>query len=424
MTGHLIVIRDTTDTADAVRGVVEAAIAAHPALKRLGWRGLTTDELFADPGQLEETGPVWLFMDGGDPGVLFEIASLLQERHVPALLTRAGEREPAGAVYQDGIVICPADTPPAVAAAMLQALRSQLPVLRAMKTEMGLLRAHQGGLADQIGRIDEELRLAAQLQREFLPKSLASIGGVDFRVLFRPAGYVSGDIYDVIRLDEKHIGFFIADAVGHGVPAALLTMYIKRSLITKRIDPGNPRGYRITEPAEALSKLNHDMVEQQGGHVRFATACYGVINCETLGLCVARAGHPFPILLRANGETESLQPEGGLLGVFEEETYEQICVQLHEGDRLLLYSDGFEMAFPDPRERSSNGKPKAASTQYTREFEDLRHGAMDEALARLSEKLDTQIGSLNQRDDLTILCMDVRSAAQVQTDGGAQTKAA
>ena len=59
-----------------------------------------------------------------------------------------------------------------------------------------------------------------------------------FHTLFRPAGYVSGDLYDVARLDERRIGFYVADAVGHGMPAALLTMFIKHALVTKEVRGG------------------------------------------------------------------------------------------------------------------------------------------------------------------------------------------
>jgi sigma-B regulation protein RsbU (phosphoserine phosphatase) len=423
MTGqNLILIRDGRCPADAAVDRARTLLDQCPPASAFNLTTASTAEVLNDPAIAESAHIAWVMVDEADDGELFEVIGTLQDRHVPTLLTRRNERATAGTPQQDGVVVCPPGTPAAVVVALLQGLRSQVPVLRAMKSELKLLRAHQGGLCDQIGRIDEELRLAAQLQREFLPKSMVAIGDVAFRVLFRPAGYVSGDIYDVVRLDEKHIGFFLADAVGHGVPAALLTMFIKRSLVTKRLDPGNPRGYRLTEPGEALEKLNRDLVEQQGGQVRFATACYGVVNCETLEVCLARAGHPFPIHLRADGTTQTLEPEGGLLGVFAEETYEQTRLQLSHGDRLLLYSDGFEMAFPPeelPKGRAPDPRGKrVASTRYTREFEDLRQGTPDDAILRLQEKLDHQAGSLNQRDDLSLVCLSVaeRPAAQSTTD--------
>ncbi len=414
MSGHkLILIRDAGRSLTDAQALAELVLAHITPKHRPTVAHFSITEILNGPSVLEGVlGIAWVVVGDATAGHVFEVIGLLQDRHLPVMLMRGQEVEPLGATHQDGAVVCPPDTDPATVAVMLQALRSQLPVLRSMKNEMKMLRRHQGGLCDQIGRIDEELRLAAQLQREFLPKSLVTVGEISFRVMFRPASYVSGDIYDVSRLDEDHVGFFIADAVGHGVPAALLTMFIKRSLQTKKIDETAPRGYRILEPSEALGRLNHDLVESQGGQVRFATACYGVINCKTRQICVARAGHPLPILLRGDGTTERLDPDGGLLGVFPDEEYAQSCAQLHDGDRLLLYSDGFEMAFDDPGDalaasKGMSSKRRVATEQYVEEFEDLRHGTLDEALARLQERLDAQAGSLNQRDDLTLLCMNV-----------------
>src|SRR5439155_26981566 len=124
-------------------------------------------------------------------------------------------------------------------------------------------------LSTYMTRLDEELRLAARLQQDFLPKTLPQVGPVHFHTLFRPAGYVSGDLYDVMRLDEKRVGFFIVDAVGHGVPAALLTMYIKRALICKEI---GPTGYRLLDPAESMRRLNDALIEQNLSQATFCTA--------------------------------------------------------------------------------------------------------------------------------------------------------
>jgi serine phosphatase RsbU (regulator of sigma subunit) len=218
--------------------------------------------------------------------------------------------------------------------------------------------------------------------------------------LFRPAGYVSGDIYDVERLDEEHVAFFIADAVGHGVPAALLTMYIKRSLQTKTISDDVPHRYQLVSPDKSLAQLNRDMCAQQSGKVRFATACYGVLNCKTLELYFARAGHPYPLLLGVDGSCEMLQADGALLGVFPDETFTMTRMQLTPGDRLLLYSDGFEVAF-DPSDK----------LDYTEQLKALARGPLDEAFAKLSTKLDHQVGSLHQTDDITALLLDVDPAA-------------
>lgn len=366
---------------------------------------LAADQILENPALLNTVGVAWLMVDSAPAAAVFELAGILIDRQLPTAITRFhGSAGTLGALDDEGFLICPSAADPAATCAALAALVSQAPAIRDLKQEVRLLRAHEGGLAGQISRMDEELRLAAQLQREFLPTEMPQVHDVQLRALWRPAGYVSGDIYEAIRLDEDHLGLFVADATGHGVPAALMTMYIKRSLKLKATDSTVPAGYRIVEPREVLARLNRDFVAQQNGHVHFATACYALIDCRRRVMQFARAGHPYPILLHADGQTQQLEPDGGLLGIFPDEVFEQVEVPLQPGDRLLLYTDGFEVAFPeaDPQVK---GRQKLASTRYCREFEDLRHGSLDQALGRLEKKLDTQAGSLNQRDDLTVLCL-------------------
>lgn len=361
------------------------------------------DQILADPTLLADCGVAWIFVESGPADRLYELVGSLQDRHVPAMLTRQDETHEVATHFQDGVVIGPPQVSPLALCAALRTLWAQASLVRELQTEVAILRDHQVGLCDQIDKIDEELRLAAQLQREFLPNHLPKVDDLDIQVLFRPASYVSGDIYDVTRLDKKYVGFFIADAVGHGVPAALMTMYIKRSLRMKQIDPSIERGYRIIFPDEALSHLNRDIMEHQGGRIRTATACYGLLNFETFELSIARAGHPYPILLRANGSTEMLQPQGAMLGIFADEQFELERHQLEPGDRFVLYSDGFEVAFPNAR------NPETGVHCYTDVFKDLADGSPNEALHRLSVRLDREAGSLNQGDDMTAILLSVPS---------------
>ena len=100
-----------------------------------------------------------------------------------------------------------------------------------------MVEVEQKPLHDQLTteNITEQLRMAGLVQRDFLPSQLPDSDRLRWATTFLPAEWVSGDIYDVMRIDEQHIGFYIADVVGHGMPAALLTMFIKQALQTKRI---------------------------------------------------------------------------------------------------------------------------------------------------------------------------------------------
>ena len=116
------------------------------------------------------------------------------------------------------------------------------------------------------------------------------------------------------------------------------------------------------------------------------------------------------MLLRHGNETEYVTPDGGLLGVFEQ-SFEQTTATLDAGDRLLVYSDGFELAFPS---RDENGETVYATEQYAETFDQLRHLPPAAALDELSQHIDAQTGSLNQRDDLTVLCLTANQPAALE----------
>ena len=188
-------------------------------------------------------------------------------------------------------------------------------------------------------RYTQQLRLASQVQREFIPTELPHFGRFAFDAIFRPVDYVSGDIYDVHRLDEDNIAIALADATGHGIPAALMTVYIKRALRGKEMEQGE---YRILPPDVVLQRLNDDLLEAELSECPFVAAAYGVLNTATLELRIARGGGPYPIVRSANGDTRVIQSAGGVVGVLPAANFEVATVQLQPGDDVILYSDGLE----------------------------------------------------------------------------------
>ncbi len=272
------------------------------------------------------------------------------------------------------------------------------PLLSHLNFESQRLNQLHSPLNNYISEVDEEMRLAARLQRDFLPKQLPEIPGFTFATIYRPATWVSGDIYDLMRLDEEHIGFYVCDAVGHGMPAALLTMFIKSATVTKKITKG---GYELVDPAEVLRKLNHDLIEQALSNFQFVTGCYGILNTKTLKLRISNAGHPAPILIEDDSSTSELDIGGPLLGVFEDGQFETKEFQLKPGQKLLLFSDGVEVAFV-------NGGPDEP-LRFRKEFDDLGHMDVNPMCERLLEIINSEEGSLHPRDDVTIIGLQIDS---------------
>ena len=118
-----------------------------------------------------------------------------------------------------------------------------------------------------------------------------------------------------------------------------LTIFVKQALVMRETYESN---YKIFSPAEVIKNLNVRLTSQKLSGYQFATCCYCLLNIKTMQLTFARAGHPYPVLIRPGKQPEQLESRGSLLGVFENADYIQQTVQLQSGDKLLLYSDGAE----------------------------------------------------------------------------------
>lgn len=259
-----------------------------------------------------------------------------------------------------------------------------------------LERVH-GALQSAYEIIQADLELAQRLQRSLLPRQMPDIPGVRFAARYLASGTVAGDFYDAFRLDERHVGFYVADAVGHGVRAALLTVFLKKGITTKEI---GPRSYRLLTPAEVLQRLNDDMLREQLAESPFITIVYATLNVETLELQYSCAGHPYPIVLRAEGTQELLVRGGGLVGVFKDHFDVGHC-QMRPGDRLICYTDGIQSALgvtaPNCTER------------FQAILARLRHEELSQMLAACEEELRRQAGQTELEDDLTLFGLDICS---------------
>ena len=245
--------------------------------------------------------------------------------------------------------------------------------------------------------IAEQLCMAGRVQRDFLPQTLPNSDQLRWAVTFIPAGWVSGDIYDIARLDEQHIGFYIIDVVGHGMPAALLTMYIKQAMVMRQTIG---ESYKIFSPAEVMANLNLKMVAQKFSASQFATCCYCLLNTETLQLTCARAGHPYPILFRGPSETTQLEVQGALLGIFDDIEFTQETFQLQTGDKLLLYSDG-----TDPFIGSFDGMD---GFNFTKEFTEIKDLPADEMTDKLKQLVRNKKIKPSEADDITTVTLEIR----------------
>ena len=259
-----------------------------------------------------------------------------------------------------------------------------------LRSKVGLMSTMRLAMQDDMAQLHNDLESAATLQQEVMSSDTEPLHGMYFDTLWRPTGVVSGDMYDITKLDQDHISFFIADSIGHGVPAAMFAMALSKTLVTCR---KNQNG-TFAEPSAVLSALNKSILDRSANTARFATAMYGVINCKNKTLTLAGAGHPPALWLRTSNKPQLLDSKGPLLGIFEDAIYEQQKISLSANDRVVFYSDGFEDVLKARSSNSSLPSCLQAICDFGKDTFDI--------VGSIGNYLDR---NMPHSDDLTMLCL-------------------
>ncbi|MGA7709330.1 MAG: PP2C family protein-serine/threonine phosphatase [Acidobacteriaceae bacterium] len=208
---------------------------------------------------------------------------------------------------------------------------------------------------------EAELERASEIQRSLLPRTVPQLAGFEVAGAWQPASTVSGDYYDVLQLDDHRLGICIADVAGKGVSAALLMANVQAAVRAFASDGASP--------AVVCAKVNR-LLHENIATGKFVTFFYGILDSETRTFQYCNAGHLYPILVSGGMVRMFEQGGGAVLGVFADWIYEDFKIELREGDRLLLFTDGITEA------SDVNGQ----------EFEESRIAAFAEANGRLSAK--------------------------------------
>jgi serine phosphatase RsbU (regulator of sigma subunit) len=346
-----------------------------------------------------------------------EVVGLLTERDL--LRATAGGQCPAGAAVAQLMtpspVTVPADATWAAAAdLMVRRGVRHLPVVEggrlvgvlSMRDLMehrnryleSLVRERTAELEDKRAALEQRDRLmqfhldvAARIQRQLLPAGPPELPSFSLSLAYHPLDRVSGDYYDFTRLSSGGLGILLADATGHSVPAALV------SVMANTAYHAYAKG--MVSPAAVLGTLNRRLAHLAGGG-HFITMFYGVVEAPTRRLIYALAGHPRPLWYRrAGGAVEALDAEGPMIGLWPEAEFEERCVPLSPGDRVLIYTDGVT--------ECRNGQGESFGQRRLEAFLAAHGGAADTVL-RLDQELARFRGSQPFRDDVTCIGLGVQ----------------
>jgi sigma-B regulation protein RsbU (phosphoserine phosphatase) len=235
--------------------------------------------------------------------------------------------------------------------------------------------------------IREQVRLAAQIQLDLLPKSAPPVARYDIAAHTIPAQMVGGDYYDFIALGQERLALCLGDVSGKGLPASLLMANLQATL----------RGQSLIESAvsDTIARAN-TLIYQSTDPEKFATLFYGVLDPRVNTLSFCNAGHENPILVSGAGAVTRLETGGMALGVLDGFAYDEERVTLAAGDTLVIFSDGisdatntFDHPFGETRlialVAEHRGEPAAA------------------LIDRIVEAVNVHEGETEQLDDLTLV---------------------
>jgi sigma-B regulation protein RsbU (phosphoserine phosphatase) len=197
----------------------------------------------------------------------------------------------------------------------------------AISTEKELL--HQQLLDKK--RLEEELRIAREVQLSLLPTADPKLEGLDISGLNIPSKDVGGDYFDFIPIVDGHLGIVVADVAGKGIPAALIMASFRAFL---RAEIRN--NYAIRTIFAKVNNLLHESLKRH----QYVSAFYGVLDLKRRRFTYSNAGHHPAILLRPDGKRRYLKSGGLGLGFFEGTAYNEQFIDLLPGDLFLLYTDG------------------------------------------------------------------------------------
>ena len=236
-----------------------------------------------------------------------------------------------------------------------------------------------------------DLKRAEVIQRSLLPGAPPDIPGFCVHTLYRPGHNVGGDLFDIVKIDNRHLVLVIADASGHGVSAAMLSVLFKHRLAF--VDTS---GWPL-RPSEALARVNRALLTGPTTPGMFVTCIYCLLDVEKRTATVASAGHSPAILLGRYGSTGRIEHTGPALGLYQDAVFAECGMPLGEQDQLLFYTDGiFDIGGEE--------KPSIGSIANTLVGQGEGEHVLDELFIELSHGHERE-----DRDDVTMLLLEGRS---------------
>ncbi len=256
-----------------------------------------------------------------------------------------------------------------------------------------LMIEEQGIISSREAKIKNELATATAIQDNMLAEVFPVTDRYEIYAIMSPAREVGGDFYDFFNLDDDHVAIVIGDVSDKGVPSALL-MALGGSIMRSYGELGYSPSHIFKETNRRLCQGNKEGM--------FITAFFGVVDLKTGAVVYANAGHCAPIIRRADGSVEYLKMEANLfLGSIEGIEYIDQHMQLNQGDKLLLYTDGVTEAM-------NTGEEFYGKSRLKEIFKNNNKNNAKESVEVLFDDIKEFTAEAEQSDDITMLLFEYK----------------
>ena len=269
-----------------------------------------------------------------------------------------------------------------------------------------LKKAHEV-IKGQNKKMRRDLEVAARVQQSLLPSTLPPTERAQFTWAYRPCDELAGDILNVVQINDRHVGLYVVDVSGHGVPAALLAVSVARNLVPHSdrsslvVEPdADGQGHVVVGPAEVASRLNA-LYQMDERNRQYFTLLYGLLETREGLFRYASAGHPGPVRVRPSEPPRMYTQRAIPIGMMDFSTYEEAAIDLRTGDRLYLYSDGVT------EETNPDDEP-FGDDRLLHALDESRGLTLDESVQSLVDSVLSWSGATHLSDDLSVLAVEVQ----------------
>lgn len=254
--------------------------------------------------------------------------------------------------------------------------------------------------------LDNDLLAAKKLQQSLVPDRFRDFGGGAVSLLLQSSGHVGGDLVGHYKISDTRVGLFSIDVSGHGISSALITARLAGYLSSSSPEQNvamqvYPDGsHEHLEPKEVIHRLNEIILDEMETEHYF-TMLLADVDLETGKIIMAQAGHPHPLIQRADGTIEQDGLGGLPVGLIPGAEFSQFELQLHAGDRLFMMSDGVTEC-PD------TGDGMLGEDGFEEMVKTLKGHPLEETLQAVVWQLDKFSGGQGFPDDISGILFEYR----------------